>query len=88
MSYAIVIENDAAAVLRSLVVDETEAVLDAIDRLALQPTALSRPGKFPHVGFQVYTFKLLRGGIEHDVTIAFRYSQDERDLHIMQILIT
>ena len=88
MSYAIVIEDDAAAVLRALLVDEAESVLDAIDRLALHPTLLSRPGTYPHVGFQVYVFKLVRGGVELDVTIPFCYSQDERELHIMRILIS
>jgi hypothetical protein len=87
MSYAIVLEDDASAVLWSLSFDETEAVLDEIDRLALHPTTVSRPGTFPYIGLQVYTFKMSIGGVEREVTIPFLYSQNERELHIMRILI-
>ncbi len=88
MSYAIAVEDEAAAFVRSLSIDDADAIFDGIDRLALQPTVLSQPGKFPHVGFQTYSFPIATNEGERNVTVAFRYSQDEQTLHILQILIT
>jgi hypothetical protein len=58
------------------------AILDGADRLAAAPTRLSRPDGVPHYGTeQRYVFHVAG----RQVTLFFRYSQDEQWLHITDV---
>ncbi len=82
MSYGIEWAPKADAILVALDPWFAAAVLDGADRLAATPTALSRPGGWPYYGQeQRYTFEV----DGRQVTLFFRYSQDEERLHVTDV---
>ena len=82
MSYGIEWTPDAETILVRLDPRFVTAVLDAADRLAAAPTRLSRSDGWPHYGVeQRYVFTV----DGRQVTIFFRYSQDEQWLHVTDV---
>ena len=82
MSYGIGWVPKAEAILVRLDPWFAAAVLDGADRLAAPPTALSRGHGFPHYGVeQRYVFTV----DDRQVTLFFRYSQDEQWLHVTDL---
>jgi hypothetical protein len=58
-------------------------VLNQLEHLARAPTALSRPGGFPHLLKQKYQF----WSPDHTIhfTVLFEYAQDEQALVILNL---
>ena len=84
VSYGIEWKPRADQILMRLDPWFASAVLDGADRLAAAPTRLSRSRGFPHYGDeQRYTFDVAG----RQVTLFFRYSQDEQWLHITDVSI-
>jgi hypothetical protein len=86
MSYAVELTPTAERDLNALPPMLASHVLDHLDRLAADPVRLSRRGAFPHPLHQKYQFTWPPDApLEAEVTILFRYSQDETALEIVGI---
>jgi hypothetical protein len=86
MSYAVELTQTAERDLAGLQPLLASHVLEQLDRLAAAPVRLSRRGAFPHPLHQKYQFPWPPDAPrEADVTILFRYSQDETTLEIVGI---
>ena len=86
MSYAVELTPVAEGDLDSLPPMLASHVLEQLDRLAADPVRLSRRGSFPHPLYQKYQFYWPPDAPrEAEVTILFRYSQDETTLEIVGI---
>ena len=86
MSYAVRLTPDAERDLARLSPMLASHTLDQLDRLAADPVRLSRPPSFPHPLFQKYQFFWPPDApLEAQVTILFRYSQDETAIEVVGI---
>lgn len=62
-----------------------EDILDGIDRLARDPTRLSRAAALPGEQFQVYRLKCEGLYGAYRCAVLFQFSRDEETLHILDI---
>ena len=86
MSYAVALTPVAERDLEALPPMLASHVLDQLDRLAADPVRLSRRASFPHPLYQKYQFDWPTDAPpEAEVTILFRYSQDDTTLEIVGI---
>ena len=82
MSYGIEWEPEVRRIMDRLDPFFAAAILDQADRLAAAPTRLSRPDGTPFYGVeQRYAFEI----DGRQVTLFFRYSQDEQWLHVTDV---
>ena len=84
MSYGVELGSEVRQLLRELPGEVGELLLDGLDRLAEQPTKLSRSSSTGNSGIkaQVYDFPLQTKAGKYLAIVKFQYSQDEQSLHI------
>jgi hypothetical protein len=86
MSYAVELTPSAERDLAALPPLLHSHALDQLDRLASDPVRFSRRASFPHPPHQKYQFTWPPDAPrEAEVTVLFRYSQDETTIEIVGI---
>jgi hypothetical protein len=85
MSYAVVFSPQAETSFFALPPPVGARVLDHVEQLAEHPARLSRPLHGSTRGGQVFQFEVVDGARAWNITIYFRYGQDEGSLWIEQL---
>ena len=89
MHYGIELTRRADDDLSGLPPVVASKVLDELDELAKDPAARSGPSHFPHLpGRQLFQTRIEAEGDVWWITVLFRYSQDERNLVILDVIAT
>ncbi len=86
MNYDLIYSAQARADLARLPAGLIDLIEERMLDLAERPASLSRRSAFPYpTGFQIYQFFLAAPFDNHHITVFFRYSQSETELHIAMI---
>jgi hypothetical protein len=87
MGYGVELTRQADEDLDKLPAVVASRMLDELDRLAEDPVALSKPSHFPYLpGRQLFQTRIDAEDRVWWFTVLFRYSEDERNLIILDVI--
>jgi mRNA-degrading endonuclease RelE of RelBE toxin-antitoxin system len=86
MSYQIALSTEAQHTLARLPAPIRLFTAGQLEKLASDPTGLSRPSRFPYrAKCQLFQFDTEHDGKIWELTTMFQYGQDEQTIHVIAI---